>query len=211
MFRFFSTLIVIISFNCIKLNEVIANPIAIIELLDANVDYMANFYINYDKDSFYGSIIHTPGCEKRDFKVFTEQQILLLRRDIDQVAILWPDRKCYVKTKFSSLINIISGFSNIMINRTAEKKEKISGENTTRYRVSIKSASGSCNFHGNMWFTNDNVLIKLAGKITIKNKQIPIETGIFNFLRVKTDSSVFELPHGYMHIPLDITKLFHLH
>ncbi len=206
MFRFFLSLVVVVGAFCIRVPEGWATPAAIPELLDAQLDYTADFYLVSDKGRFQGSVIHAPGRERRDFEVSGGRQALLLRRDIDQAAMLWPERKWYVATSFLSVANLVGGFDGVSVDRKAEGSERISGEMTTRYQVSGSSAGGG-DFQGRMWFTKDGILMKLVGKVTFGGRQIPIETGLSNLLRVKADAAAFVLPGDYKGLPLDFAKL----
>lgn len=206
MLRFFLTLVVAIGALCVRVPEGRAATAAIPDLLDAQVDYTAEFYLISDKGRFQGSVIHAPGRERRDFDASGGRQALLLRRDIDQAVLLWPERKWYVSTSFLSVANLVGGFDGVSVDRKAEGQEKISGEMTTRYEVSGSSAGGG-SFQGRMWFTRDGILMKLAGKVIFSGRQIPIETGLSNLLRVKADAAAFVLPSDYKGVPLDFAKL----
>lgn len=209
MFRFFLTLVVIMGSLCIRVPEGWAASADVPELLDAKIDYTAEFYLVSDKGRFQGSVIHAPGRERRDFDTSGGRQALLLRRDIDQAAMMWPERKWYVTTSFLAVANLIGGFDGVSVDREAEGSERISGEMTTRYQVSGSSAGGG-GFQGRMWFTKDGILMKMVGKATFSGRQIPVETGLSNLLRVKADSAAFILPSDYKGLPLDFAK-FGLH
>lgn len=209
MSRFLLMFVVVMGALFTRMPEGRAAAIGLPELLDAPVDYTAEFYLVSDKGRFQGSVIHAPGRERRDFDTSGGRQALLLRRDIDQAAMLWPERKWYVSSSFLSVAGLIGGFDGVSVERKAEGPEKISGEMTTRYQVSGNSGGGG-SFHGRMWFTRDGILMKLVGKVSFSGRQIPVETGLSNLLRVKADSAAFVLPADYKGLPLDFAK-FGLH
>lgn len=175
------------------------------QLLDAPVDYTAEFYLVSDKGRFQGSVIHAPGRERRDFDTSMGRESLLLRRDLDQAALMWPEHKWYVGTSFLSAAALIGGFDGVTLERTADGSEKISGEMTTRYKVSGTSSGGG-SFQGRMWFTRDGILMKVAGQVSVSGRKIPVETGLTNLLRVKADGQAFVLPSDYKSLPFDISK-----
>ncbi len=209
MWRFFLTLVVVAGALCVRVPESRAASVSIPELLDAPVDYTAEFYLVSDRGRFQGSVIHAPGRERRDFDASGGRQALLLRRDLDQAALLWPERKWYVSTSFLAVAGLVGGFDGVTVDRKAEGQERISGETTTRYQVSGSSGGGG-SFHGHMWFTRDGILMKLVGQVAFSGRQIPVETGLSNLLRVKADGSAFVLPSDYKGLPLDFAK-FGLH
>jgi hypothetical protein len=204
--RFFLTLIIAISAICFGSRDGWAVSVAVPELLDAKIDYTADFYLISDKGRFAGSVIHAPGRERRDFDTAGGRQALLLRRDIDQAVILWPDRKWYVSSSFLAAAGMVGGFDGVMVDRKAEGQEQISGETTTRYQISGNSAGGG-GFQGRMWFTKDGILMKLSGKATFGGRQIPVETGLSHLMRVKADGTAFVVPGDYAGLPLDFSKL----
>jgi hypothetical protein len=206
VFRLFATLVIAIGALCAGVPEGRAAAVAIPELLDAKVDYTADFYLVSDRGRFQGSVIHAPGRERRDFETSGGRQALLLRRDIDQAAMLWPERKWYVSTSFLAVADLVGGFDGVMVDRKAQGQEQIAGETTTCYQIAGSSAGGG-SFHGRMWFTKDGILMKLAGRVTFSGREIPIETGLSHVLRVKADGAAFVLPGDYKGLPLDFTKL----
>lgn len=206
MFRFLLPFAIVICAFCVGAPDGRAASISIPELLDAKVDYTAEFYLISDKGRFQGSVIHAPGRERRDFDASGGRQALLLRRDLDQAAMLWPERKWYVSTSFLAVADLIGGFDGVTVERKAEGQERIAGEPTTRYQVLGNSAGGG-NFQGRMWFTKDGILMKLVGKVTFGGRQTPVETGLSNLLRVKADGTAFALPSDYKGLPLDFSKL----
>jgi len=206
LFRFRLCLAVVLCVFCFGAPDGRAASIGIPELLDAKIDYTAEFYLVSDKGHFQGSVIHAPGRERRDFDASGGRQALLLRRDIDQAAMLWPERKWYLSTSFLAVADLVGGFDGISVDRKAEGQERISGEMTTRYQVSGNSSGGG-NFQGRMWFTKDGILMKLVGKVSFGGRQVPIETGLSNLLRVKADGAAFVLPGDYKGLPLDFAKM----
>ncbi|PKU26533.1 hypothetical protein CWS72_01435 [Telmatospirillum siberiense] len=189
-----------------RMPESRAAAVGLPELLDAQVEYTAEFYLVSDKGRFQGSVIHAPGRERRDFDTTGGRQALLLRRDIDQAAMMWPERKWYVATSFLSVAGMIGGFDGVSVERKADGTERISGEMTTRYQVSGDSSGGG-SFQGRMWVTKDGILMKLVGKVAFNGRQIPVETALSNVLRVKADNAAFVLPADYKGLPLDFAKL----
>jgi hypothetical protein len=176
------------------------------DLLDAKVDYTADYYITSAKGSYRGTVIHAPGRERREFDSAGVRQVLLLRRDIDLAAMIWPERKWYVRSTFGSAASLVGGFDGISFERKASGGEIVGGEPTTRYDVTAAGGQGG-SFHGRMWFTKDGILMKVSGQATFIGRQITVETGLLNLRRVKADPAAFVLPADYVGVPLDFSKL----
>ncbi len=183
-----------------------ATPTSVAELLDAKVDYAADYYLNSDQGSFHGTMIHAPGRERREFDSRTGHQALLLRRDIDEATILWPERKWYVSTSFQSVASLVGGFDGLMLDRRPAGREVVAGEATIRYEVA-GSGGGQGRFKGLMWFTRDGILMKAAGRLTFNGRDTPVETGLLNLRRIKADPGAFVRPKDYAGLPLDLSKL----
>ncbi|HIJ62890.1 MAG TPA: hypothetical protein HPQ04_09385 [Rhodospirillaceae bacterium] len=176
------------------------------DLLDAKVDYAADYYLNAEKGSFQGTVIHAPGRERREFESAGGHQVLLLRRDIDEASILWSDRKWYVSTSFQALAALVGGFDGILLDRKAVGQETVGGEKTTCYEVTTDDkASGG--FKGRMWFSRDGILMKAKGKAQFNGRDTVVDTGLLNLRRLKADPAAFVRPPDYKGLPLDLAKL----
>jgi hypothetical protein len=183
-----------------------ATPVSAADLLDAKVDYTADYYLTSNNGHFHGTVIHAPGRERRDFDSSGGHQTLVLRRDIDEATILWPERKWYVTTSFASVANLIGGFDGVMLDREAVGHEVVGGEPTTRYQVQGSSGDRG-RFQGQMWFTKDDILIKAVGHVVFNGREMAVETGLTHLRRIKADPAAFVRPADYHGIPLDLAKL----
>lgn len=182
-----------------------AAPSSAAELLDAKVDYAADYYLNAEKGRFQGTVIHAPGRERREFESAGGHQVLL-RRDIDEASILWSDRKWYVSTSFQSLAALIGGFDGVLLDRKAVGQDTVGGEKTTCFEVtSDDKARGG--FKGRMWFSRDGILMKAVGKAQFNGRDTVVDTGLLNLRRMKADPAAFVRPPDYKGLPLDLAKL----
>lgn len=203
MHRFLWTLAVLLI--AVTTQPAHAAAISAAELLDAKVDYTADFTLSSDRGTYRGTVIHAPGRERRDFETAGGHQALVLRRDIDQAAMLWPERKWYVTTSFQSVAALVGGFDEVTLDRVPRGHETIGGESTARYDVSGGAAGGG--FKGRMWLTNDGILMKLTGQVTFGGRQMPVQMELANLQRIKADPAAFVLPADYKGLPLDFSKL----
>lgn len=183
-----------------------AAPVALSDLLDAKTEYQADFYVSSDKGRYGGTVLHAPGRERRDFTTGQGAQALLLRRDIDQAAMLWPDRKWYLSTTFTALSGLIGGFDGVLVDTRQAGRETIAGEPTTRYEVSGDDPQGG-RFKGRFWMTPDGIIMKLIGEATYSGKTTPVEMGLSHLARGPVNQSAFALPTDYKGLPLDFSKL----
>lgn len=183
-----------------------AVPTSAAELLDAKVDYTADYYLTSEKGRFQGTVVHAPGRERREFDSGAGHQVLLLRRDIDEASILWSDRKWYVSTTFQSLAAMIGGFDGILLDRKSVGQDMVGGEKTTCYEVTTDDR-GSGGFKGRMWLTRDGILMKAVGRALFNGRETVVETGLLNLRRLKADPAAFVRPADYKGLPLDLSKL----
>jgi hypothetical protein len=205
LFRFLVIIALALGALSVRIPEGRAAAVGVADLLDAKVDYAADFYLVSDNGRFQGTVVHAPGRERRDFGTPSGPQALLLRRDIDQAAVLWPARKWYVSTSFLSVAALVGGLDGVTLDCQAEGHDQIEGEATTRYRLNGNSSGGG-DFHGRMWFTRDGILMKLVGLVAFGGRQMSVETGLSHVRRTKTDANAFALPSDYKGLPIDFSK-----
>lgn len=183
-----------------------AAPSSAAELLDAKVDYTADYYLTSEKGRYQGTVVHAPGRERREFESGGGHQILLLRRDLDEASILWSERKFYVSTSFQAVAALIGGFDGVVLERKPLGQEVVAGEKTTFYEVTTPAQAGG-GFKGRMWFSRDGILMKAAGKALFNGRETAVETGLINLRRLKADPAAFVRPPDYKGLPLDLSKL----
>jgi len=171
-----------------------------LDLVDAKIDYQADYALSSGKQHFHGHVIHAPGRERWEFATGSGQQVLLLRRDIDEAAMLWPERRWYMSTTFSMLSAMMGDLGTGLLRGREAGIEKLNGETVTRYHVD-KGA-----FVGDLWRSQDGILIKAAGTVTYDGTPTAGELALTNVRRVKADPSQFVRPEGYFGIPLKMGK-----
>ena len=171
-----------------------------LDLVDAKVDYQADYALTSGKQHFHGHVIHAPGRERWEFTTVSGQQVLLLRRDIDEAAMLWPERHWYMSTTFSMLSNLMGGLGTDLLRGREAGIERLNGETVTRYHVD-KGA-----FVGDVWRSQDGILVKATGTVTYDGTPTPGELVLSNVRRVKADPGQFVRPEGYFGIPLKLGK-----
>jgi hypothetical protein len=80
-----------------------------LDLVDAKIDYQADYALTSGTQHFHGKVIHAPARERWEFTTGSGQQVLLLRRDIDEAAMLWPERRWYMSTTFTMMSDLLGG------------------------------------------------------------------------------------------------------
>jgi hypothetical protein len=171
-----------------------------LDLVDAKVDYQADYALTSGSQHFHGKVIHAPGRERWEFLTGSGRQVLLLRRDIDEAAMLWPERRWYMSTTFTMMSNLMGNLGTDVLNGREAGIEKLNGETVTRYHVDKGS------FTGDLWRSADGILVKAVGVVTYQGLPTPGELVLSNVRRVKSDPSVFVRPQDYFGIPLKLGK-----
>ncbi len=171
-----------------------------LDLVDAKVDYQADYALTSGSQHFHGHVTHAPARERWEFTTGSGPQVLLLRRDIDEAAMLWPERRWYMSTSFSALSAMLGGLGTDLLRGREAGIERLGGETVTRYHVD-KGA-----FIGDLWRTQDGILVKAAGNVTYNGTPTAGELVLTNVRRVKADPSLFVRPEGYFGIPLKMGK-----
>jgi hypothetical protein len=173
-----------------------AEPADVLTLLDAPVEYTADYSLTQDDQTWHGTVVHASGRERRDFTTSLGTQAILLRRDTDQAAVLWPDRKWYLSTSLTALTGLLGGRNDFKVDRHGDGGETIGGERCDRYKV-----TGI--FTGRIWITHDGILMRAAGTIRLRGKDRAIATQLTHLHRAAVDPDSFELPLGYHGIPVN--------
>lgn len=171
-----------------------------LDLVDAKIDYQADYALTSGNQHFHGHVIHAPGRERWEFTTGSGPQVLLLRRDIDEAAMLWPERRWYMSTSFSMMSTMMGNLGTDLLHGREAGIERLNGETVTRYHVDKGS------FVGDLWRTQDGILVKAAGTVTYNGSPTAGELVLSNVRRVKADPSQFVRPEGYFGIPLKMGK-----
>lgn len=171
-----------------------------LDLVDAKIDYQADYALTSGTQHFHGHVIHAPGRERWEFTTGSGPQVLLLRRDIDEAAMLWPERRWYMSTTFSMMSTMMGNLGTDLLHGREAGIERLNGETVTRYHVDKGS------FVGDLWRTQDGILVKAAGTVTYNGTPTAGELSLSNVRRVKADPSQFVRPADYFGIPLKMGK-----
>ena len=176
-----------------------ATEIPVLQLLDPPVEYRADYVLTAARRSYSGTVIHALGRERRDFEAGGVRQVLILRRDIDQAAIIWPASKFYMASSFHFLAGLAGGLDEVVVDRRVIGHENVEHEGTTVYQL-------TGGFNGQAWMTSDGIVMRLEGTVDYQGKSTPIMIAVSNLRRVKADPAAFERPQGYFGIPFNLSK-----
>ena len=172
-------------------SEAQAEPFDVLTALDAPIEFTADYSLTANDQTWRGTVIHAPGREKREFATALGAQAILLRRDIDQAAVLWPERKWYLTTGLTALSGIVGGASALKLERHHDGADTVDGEKCARWVV---EGGG---FAGKMWFTQDGVLMRAVGLLHLRGRETSVSTQLAHLRRTAVDADEFELPMGY--------------
>jgi len=171
-----------------------------LDLVDAKIDYAADYELVSGRQIYDGRVIHAPHRERWEFQNGSQQQVLLLRRDIDEAAMLWPEKRWFMSASFSFMASMLGGLGNEVLHGREAGVEKVGPETAIRYRVD-KGA-----FIGDIWRSQDGILLRAKGKVTFNGQPTEGELLIYNVRREKADPSVFAKPQGWLGLPLNFGK-----
>lgn len=184
-----------------------AESVPAFDLLDAGIDYTAEYYVTTDgKSEYRGTVIHAPGRERRDFTTGSGAQTLILRRDIGEATMMWPERKWYIAMPLEAVASLVGDLDGVLVERKKSGTERVGGESCARYDVTARGG-GETLFSGRMWFSGDGILMKADGWTTYRGRRTKVETALAQVRRIKADPSAFVRPSDYKGLPLDPAKL----
>lgn len=178
-----------------------ADVVPAFDLLDSSVEFVANYTLHIEGSGDYqGTVVHAPGRERRAFDTSEGHQVLLVRRDLGTVSMLWPANRTFLSVPLSMATPYIGDIERLKLVLQKTGTETINGEDCTVYTVSVHSDDR--NFKGRMWFTPDGILMKAQGSLIIDGIKRAIETQLSQLVRSKADPNLFNIPPGYWGLPL---------
>ena len=166
-----------------------AEPMDTLAALDAPLEYTADYSLTANGQTWRGTVVHAPGRDRREFGTTMGTQAIILRRDIDQAVVLWPDRKWYLTTSLTGLSGLFGGPEALTLERHRDGNEVVDGEKCSRWQ-----AEGG--FTGRLWFTNDGILMRAVGMLRLKGRETSLSTQLAHVRRRVVDMDDFELPVG---------------
>jgi hypothetical protein len=171
-----------------------------LDLVDARIDYQADYALVSGKQVFRGHLTHAPHRERWEYFNGGAPQVLILRRDLDEASLLWPERRWYMSSSFAFVASLLGGLGEEVLRGREAGIEKINGETATRYRVD-KGA-----FIGDLWRSQDGILLRARGKVTFNGQPTEGELALSNVRRVKADPTAFLRPEGFVGLPFKMGK-----
>jgi hypothetical protein len=172
----------------------------LLDLVDARVDYQADYRLVAGNDIYRGTVAHAPRRERWEFSNGGGPQVLLLRRDIDEASMLWPLKRFYMSASFKALSALLGGIDSDLVQAREAGLETINGEATTRYHVDHGA------FIGDFWRTRDGIMVKAVGQVTYNGRPTQGELDLTHVRRNRSDPALFSRPEGYLGIPLSLGK-----
>jgi hypothetical protein len=167
-----------------------SEPMDTLAALDAPLEYSADYSLTANDQTWRGTVVHAPGRERREFSTRLGTQAIVLRRDTDQAAVLWPDRKWYLTTSLSALSGLIGGTDALKLERHRDGNETVDGERCSRWTV-------EGGFAGRLWFSADGILMRAVGMLRLRGRETSISTQLAHVKRAAVDADDFELPVGF--------------
>ena len=183
-----------------------AAPEAAASLLDPPLDYSAQYSLSSSMGRFQGALRHSFGMERRDFQTSMGPQTLLLRRDRNSAAMLWPDRHWYLATSFQAVAGLIGGFDTMTFERSTTTVVPVNGEKLRRVDITGTSPDGG-RFTGQIWLSWDNIVMRISGTSLFRGEQTPFEMSLSQVKRTPQDPTNFEIPAGYQGMQVDPSML----
>jgi hypothetical protein len=171
-----------------------------LDLVDSKVEFSADYALHSGKQFYTGKVTHAPHRERWEFLNGSTPQILLLRRDLDEATMVWPERRFYMAASFSLAASLMGGLDSEILRGREAGIEMINGEVATRYHVDKGL------FIGDLWRSQDGILVKARGRLSYNGQPTDGELLLTNLRRGRADPSVFLRPEGYSGLPFKLGK-----
>ena len=127
------------------------------------------------------------------------QQTILLRSD-GRGWVVVPTLKSYVEFGWASAL---AELGEAAVLSTPVGEETVAGQKTTKYRIEHTTRDGT-EVDGWLWRTADGVVMKLDGNVRpSRGRPAQVQMYLSNLRKAPQDSSLFELPQGFVKLPTD--------
>lgn len=143
-----------------------------------------------------GPLWYARGRERREISMQGRKITFITRSDRNAVYMIEPTQKMAMQMKMQPGMRYYDKGMMAELNPKRVGKERISGEDTVKYRVN--SAKGSKDgFNGHMWVTGDGIVMKLEGKSLSRGQATSMAMHLKDVKRAPVAPSLFEIPPGY--------------
>lgn len=174
-----------------------ADRMAPLDLVDPKVPYHGTMALDVGRDAFSGPIEHLPSRLRWDVRWRGDAYDLILRRDSDQVMVLWPSTRWVMTSSIATAAAFVGGIDRFALDVIRDGQETVGDEPCTRYQVTSRD------FNGRVWLTRDGVMVRMRGTAKQGERTAPLTMRLDGLVRGAVDAAEFEAPQGWFAIPLD--------
>ncbi|WP_221931029.1 hypothetical protein [Telmatospirillum sp. J64-1] len=173
-----------------------------IEILDPQISYTADFWFSDGAGNRQRGVVHhVPGRERREVTMRDgSRQVLLVRRDEGQAYLLMPNQRWYLGLGYEAAAQLAGGLETMTITRRAIGPDEVDGVPATRYEATGEGPQGR--FTGDLWLSEEGILLQAAGSVTVDGRVKTFETGLTNLRKGSVQADLFDLPDGWSGLQL---------
>lgn len=172
-----------------------------LELLQPQVSFSAWRVMSADGLQVEGQYHYAPGKHRNEIEMEGQKMTSILREDLDMMWNVMPDQRMYMELPIGSGQNSVPGNVGVegsdVIESEALGSETVNGQNTTRYRVTVRTATGDTS-SGLLWVTDDMIPMKMD--MTSNGTQVVMELRDIEI--GPQPDALFEVPDGYQRFSL---------
>ncbi|MEX1147565.1 MAG: DUF4412 domain-containing protein [Sphingomonadales bacterium] len=164
--------------------SMMASAVMATPTIKPQVDFSADMNLDVGAESITGRIFHSGGKDRREMKV--QQYDMVMISSPEEVLMIVP--AAGMAMRMESPEDPLGEFYEQAEDATfeAEGKEKVNGEDTTRYRVTGDGADG------HVWLTDDGILVRAD----VKSDDGEMSLNVTNVKRGSQDAALFKAPSG---------------
>lgn len=171
-----------------------AAPAAADTLPEPRASYRAMQTITVAGQEMRARVFHDQGRERRETQMDGMQAVLILNPADGTAYVVHPQMGMAMELPMDSAETgpdpqLIAGLS-----ATAEGRETVAGEQTTRFRVADTGGEGG--FQGLIWSTADGIYVRMDGAVSDGEETVPMRMELSQIERGPQEASLFALPPG---------------
>jgi hypothetical protein len=148
--------------------------------------YAADFVMRGGGQEIEGRVHQTPGAERREVTLDGQRQIMLLRAEAGEMAMLFPDMKMGMRLPMPRDPNLEAAEAFAAADPQPLGEETVNGEPTTVYAVD------DGDMRGRFWVTPDGIVMR--SDVTTEDGPFSLE--LSDVERGPQDPALFEVPAG---------------
>lgn len=171
-------------------------PVYADRLKEVSVDYSADSVMESGGVKTESKVYHSGKWSRIEQVTDGASQILILQGGSRKIIALMPLMQTYMEVDKDALGTALYDPDDMDYTLTDDGTDVVDGVKTNRYKMIAIGKDGK-RFEGRIWFSADNIMMKIDATAKVKGKAERVTMELYNLKIAPLKRSVFEAPQGY--------------